>query len=280
MAMDEAYGGSGGSLTREAALDEDADGYGEPTRWSRSWSREEHPEALQRYVDKMVRQNKQLEDELALERRSLRQMEAALEREEQAIEEMQHELHELESEHCPVCHDMVAHEDIDRHMDACLHHLTVHVADEVQQMQMRREGRRLRRSLSPSAERSPSGSPILHEPRLAAAVGSESSESWLDLDGPDAGLAGEQGGGLLAVEEVENARVRSTRRALRSVGSGSRARTGRRAESPPDWHAQRRSTYTPQRESDSSQRSGEHSMRVRDERHRGSLVLSFADRPR
>ena len=276
-AMDEVYGGSRGSRSwrDEVAL-------AEVTHGSRPWSREEHPEALQRYVDKMARQNKQLEAELARERRSLQKMQAALEREEQAIEEMHQELQELESARCPVCHDMVAHEEIDLHVDACLRDLTLHVADEVRQTQLRREGRRMLGSLSPSAGWSLSRSPISHEPRLAATVGSDSSESWADSAGPDVGHAGERRSGMLAVEEVEGARVRSMSRSLRSLGAGSRVRTGRRAESPSDWQS-RRPSYSSRRESDvgdSLEQSEEHSMRVRDERDRGSLVFSFADRPR
>lgn len=252
--------------------------------------REEHPDALQRLVGKLAKQNEQLKAELDNEHRSLWQMEADLEREEQAIVEIRQELAALESDQCPVCQAMVPHEEIDRHMESCLHQLTVHVTQEVHARhaaelawhaeEMRMEARALRGSLAPSAERSPSRSPILAAPQLAATAGSEWSETWLEPDDLDAGLTGNHGGasGTLAVEEVEDA-LRPTSISLLSGRSTSRARTDWRAEPPPERHAQR-SSSSPRRESDfgSPQRPDEHALWVRDDR--GQLVLFFTDKSR
>ena len=68
------------------------------TRWPRSSSREEHPEQLQRVVDRLAQQNEELRAQLDDERRMLREMEADLEREDQEIREMRLELQELESD--------------------------------------------------------------------------------------------------------------------------------------------------------------------------------------
>ena len=247
--------------------------------------REEQPDALERLVDKLAKQNEQLKAELDNEHRNLWQMEADLEREEQAIAEIRQELATLESDQCPVCEAMVPHDEIHRHMESCLHQLTVHVAKEVHARhtvelawhaeELRIEARALRGSLSPFTERSPSRLPILDALQLAATAGSEWSETWLDPDDLEAGLTGNHGGasGTLAVDEVEDA-VRPTSRSLRSRWSTSRGRTDWRAEPPHEWHT-RRSSSSPRRESDfgSPQRPDEHALWVRD--HRGQLALFF-----
>jgi len=73
---------------------------------------------LRRVTEKLEDQNRQLQAQLEEERCNLEQMEADLEREEQLIREMVLELEELESDRCPVCHELVPQAEIEQHMEA------------------------------------------------------------------------------------------------------------------------------------------------------------------
>jgi hypothetical protein len=227
---------------------------------------------LRKISKRLKQENKQLKAELSLEQDTLQQMEADLDREEQLIEDMRAELEELESDQCPVCQELVPHDQIEQHMQGCLRSLTFHVAEKVRRShaaeleegaeEMTREARRLNRSLSPVADLSRSRSPL---------SGSRSPLSRSRSPGRRA----------LAVEEVSDVRpTRSPR------GAGSRALEGWEAESPTDRRTHRSTRHSPRGQRATGGGGGgggggrfqppdEHSVWVRDEH--GQYTLSFVD---
>lgn len=278
--MNDTHSGSTRSRRRVsdlALVHDDSDGsHGESTQRStrtsaaRSSRRSEGRNTLRRVADKLGRQNKQLKAELDGERRKVRQTEAVLEREERAIRELRLELEELKSHDCPVCQAQVPHEEIDRHMEACLHRLTLHVTEQVRRANAvelalytedaQRDTHRLRGSPARPANQSPSPHP------------NRPVQTWVNPIDIDPSVADKQdsdssnGRGMLATGAVVD-----VRRTSRSSQAGRRSRAQMRPEATPYWQP-RRASYSPPREhpwGDSLQPPRDHAMTVRD--HFGSL---------
>lgn len=121
-------------------------------------------DSLKPVIERMTHDNDELERAVSEARGELQQMQQDLAREESRIEEMKAEMEYLDSEECPVCNAAVQRDEIDAHMEGCLHDLTEHIASDVREahaQQLDRSREELAKDARRLRMRSPLGAPAV-----------------------------------------------------------------------------------------------------------------------